>query len=379
MFIDDDGTIFDASLNQTVSGENKNKFYRVQVLVSANKKSFRTWTRWGRVGEGGQNATLGQGSFAEAKKHFDRKFKDKSGYSWADRFEPPKKGKYTFIERNYEEDSGEEEGDGSPGASSGKPIKGPLANKKEDDQPREPPESKLPEKVQLLMELIFNQAHFAASMLEMDYDANKLPLGKLSKRTLMAGYERLKEIAELMADPSLASSKHDTSIQSARSQLSDAFYTVIPHNFGRKRPPVISSEVQLKKEIALLESLSDMEIASGIMKDAKIKDGESADTIHMLDRHYAGLGMREMTPRKYAPMIDNRPLFWWQDLPLLADNKISANYRTVEKRSNEYKLLEEYLLKSYGTTHYHKFNVSSEYPRNKAKLKHSTAAGYLPH
>lgn len=308
VFIDDDGTIFDASLNQTVSGENKNKFYRVQLLVSANKKSYRTWTRWGRVGERGQNATLGQGSLVEATKHFDRKFKDKSGYSWADRFEPPKKGKYTFIERNYEEDSGEEE-DGSPGASNVKPVKDPLANNKEDDESRELLESKLPEKVQLLMELIFNQAHFAASMLEMDYDANKLPLGKLSKRTLMAGYERLKEIAELMADPSLASSKHQTSIASARGQLSDAFYTVIPHSFGRNRPPVISTEVQLKKEIALLESLSDMEIASGIMKEAKIKDGEIAEAIHMLDRQYAGLGMREMTPRKYAPMIDKRPLF----------------------------------------------------------------------
>ena len=307
VFIDDDGTIFDASLNQTVSGQNKNKYYKVQILVSANKKGYRTWTRWGRVGERGQNATLGQGSLAEARKHFESKFKDKSGHSWSDRFEAPKKGKYTFIERNYEEDSGEED-DGGPGATNGNSAKDSSTNTKEDGERQKQLESKLPERVQRLMELIFNQTYFNASMQEMDYDANKLPLGKLSKRTLMTGYERLKEIAELMADPSLARSKHQSSIQDARNQLSDAFYTVIPHSFGRNRPPVINSEAQLKKEIALLESLSDMEIASGIMKEANIK-GETLDTIHMLDRQYAGLGMREMTPRKCNSMFGSFLLF----------------------------------------------------------------------
>ena len=319
VFIDDDGTIFDASLNQTVSGENKNKFYRVQILVSANNKSYRTWTRWGRVGERGQNATLGQGSLAEAKSQFERKFKEKSGHSWADRFEAPKKGKYTFIERNYEEDSGEEN-DGSPGATNENSVKDSSTNTKEDEERQKQLESKLPEPVQRLMELIFNQTYFNSSMLEMDYDANKLPLGKLSKRTLMAGYERLKEIAELIADPSLASSKYQSSIQDARSQLSDAFYTVIPHSFGRNRPPVISSEAQLKKEIALLESLSDMEIASGIMKEANAK-GEVLDTIHMLDRQYAGLGMREMTPRKYTFMLINSLFFYfWIARPTTIDH-----------------------------------------------------------
>ena len=321
VFIDDDGTIFDASLNQTSSGENKNKFYRVQILVSADRKNYRTWTRWGRVGERGQNATLGQGSLEEALKHFDKKFKDKSGYSWVDRFGPPKRGKYTFIERNYEEDSGEE-ADDSPRPTDGDTVKVSSNDTKADEEPVKVMESKLHKRVQLLMELIFNQELFAASMLEMDYDANKLPLGKLSKRTLMTGYERLKAIAELMADPSLASSKYNCSGQVARNQLSDAFYTVIPHNFGRNRPPVISTEAQLKKEIALLESLSDMEIASGIMKEAKVKDGENVETIHLLDRQYAGLGMREMTPRKCVSAIDQLPVLFWQDLPFWANHEM---------------------------------------------------------
>ena len=54
--IDDDGTIYDVSLNQTNVGGNNNKFYRIQILVSKSARSFATWTRWGRVGERGTGA-----------------------------------------------------------------------------------------------------------------------------------------------------------------------------------------------------------------------------------------------------------------------------------------------------------------------------------
>lgn len=295
MFVDPDGTIFDASLNQTVSGQNKNKFYRIQILISSSQNEYRTWTRWGRVGETGQHSLLGDGSLEDAKRQFDKKFRDKSGLSWTDRLNPPKKNKYTFIERNYEEDS--EEDDDTPDMSNRKDSKTSVV-KKEDVEVPKSPDSRLHKSVQNLMKLIFNQQYFAASMMEMSYDANKLPLGKLSKRTLMTGYERLKELAELFANPDLASSVHGTSYHDAVSHLSDAFYTTIPHSFGRNRPPTISNDDRLKKEIELLESLSDMEIANGIMKDAKTKAEQSIQTIHPLDRQYAGLGLQEMTPRK---------------------------------------------------------------------------------
>ena len=297
VYTDDDDIIFDASLNQTVSGQNKNKFYRIQVLVKkSKKKEYRTWTRWGRVGEHGQNAILGDGSLEDSLKNFEKKFKDKSGHRWADRLDPPKKGKYTFIERRYENDSDE---DDIP--SSTKKPEGPSTKQESEVQSLE---SKLHKSVQALMELIFNQQYFAATMLDMSYDANKLPLGKLSKRTLMTGYERLKDIAELLADPSLAQSKHSKAYAEAISDLSDAFYTTIPHSFGRSRPPIINHEERLKREIALLESLTDMEIANGIMKQAKDSEGEN---IHLIDRHYAGLGMKEMTPRKSSMLFSINP------------------------------------------------------------------------
>ena len=72
-------------------------------------------------------------------------------------------------------------------------------------------ESKLPVQSQRLMELIFNQSHFDSVLANINYDANKLPLGKLSKATLKQGFDYLSELANLIRDPKLADSKHGVS------------------------------------------------------------------------------------------------------------------------------------------------------------------------
>ncbi|KAI9781135.1 MAG: hypothetical protein M1835_004358, partial [Candelina submexicana] len=320
VYLDPQNTIYDASLNQTNIGGNNNKFYRVQLLASPGG-DFKTWTRWGRVGERGQSKLLGSGSLTEALVLFDKKFKEKSGHSWANRLDPPKPNNYTFIERNYEEDSAssDEADDGLPGAGSRRASKPNL-----DSQSDKPVESRLAPPVQRLMELIFNHQYFHSAMVAMSYDANKLPLGKLSKRTLTAGFQALKDLAEVLSTPSLAQDRHHTDFSSAVHTLTNAYYTTIPHAFGRNRIPVIGDQEAVKREVELLESLGDMEIANDIMNTAPIRDSEG-NAIHPLDKHYAGLNMREMTPLKPG--------------------------------SDEFNLLEEYLLKSHGHTHYMKYKV----------------------
>lgn len=46
---------YDIMLNQADLKANKNKFYRLQLLFDTARSSYHFWTRWGRVGEGGQN------------------------------------------------------------------------------------------------------------------------------------------------------------------------------------------------------------------------------------------------------------------------------------------------------------------------------------
>lgn len=193
------------------------------------------------------------------------------------------------MERSYDDDSDAGEEDDADGV------------KKEEDEEDEaddyqPPKCTLPEPVQEVMELIFNQGFFNATMSSLNYDANKLPLGKLSKATILRGFQQLKDLAALMDDPSLAQSQWTMTIAAATEHLSNTYYSLIPHAFGRNRPPIINTEGHLKKEIELLESLSDMKDASNIMKIDRTK----ARTVHPMDSHFQGLGMEEMSPLDHA-------------------------------------------------------------------------------
>lgn len=75
------------------------------MLVDDKKKNtFWAHTRWGRVGEDGQVKTLEKSSLDDAKKEFEKKFKEKSGLQWSNRMDKPKDKKYTYIEKSYEND-----------------------------------------------------------------------------------------------------------------------------------------------------------------------------------------------------------------------------------------------------------------------------------
>lgn len=66
------------------------------------------WTRWGRVGEPGQNALKGPFSLDAAKKEFAKKYSDKTKNKWENRDNfTPVPGKYTLLE--MDDDSGDEE------------------------------------------------------------------------------------------------------------------------------------------------------------------------------------------------------------------------------------------------------------------------------
>ncbi|KAH9869979.1 hypothetical protein J1614_006900 [Plenodomus biglobosus] len=304
VYIDDDGTIWDASLNQTNSSANNNKFYKVQTLT--NGSDFKTWTRWGRVGERGQSAMLGSGSIDDALKNFEKKFKDKSGLKWEDRGENPKAGKYAYVERSYNPDSDDEEEDEDTDGSAG--ADGEVK-----------PEAKAAEctldaPTQDLMKLIFNQQYFDATMTALNYDANKLPLGKLSKATIARGFQALKDLAVLL-------DKNDADSRDEVERLSNQYFSVIPHAFGRNRPPVIRDDRAVKREIEVLESLSDMKEAAAMLK-SQLKDDSG---VHQLDKQFRGLNMNEMT--------------------------------ALDPKSEEFTELDAYLNNSKGATHHMSYAV----------------------
>lgn len=102
-------------------------------------------------------------------------------------------------------------------------------------------------------------------MSSLNYDANKLPLGKLSNNTLRKGNLVLKEISEVLNDPVLAATKYGRSQTQVLSDLTSRYYSIIPHIFGRNVPPVVNTIDRLKREAELIESLGEMEIATEII------------------------------------------------------------------------------------------------------------------
>ena len=100
---------YDCMLNQTNIGQNNNKFYIIQLIQRKKKGSqVGLWTRWGRVGEAGQNSCKYFSKLESAEKEFCKKFKDKTRNSWEERENfTPVKGKYTLLEMDDEE-GGEE-------------------------------------------------------------------------------------------------------------------------------------------------------------------------------------------------------------------------------------------------------------------------------
>lgn len=253
-----------------------------ELLESNTSTTYATWTHWGRVGEVGQNALFNGQTLEEARKIFEAKFKDKSGLKWESRHDAPKAKKYTLIEKNYMDE--EDEGN---------------VDEKSEPELKPTPSSKLSPELQSLMKFIFNSAHMASSMASMRYDANKLPLGKLSKRTLSQGFAALKDLGEVVVNPALAQSKYEKPLQEALNDLTSKYYTVIPHDFGRMRPPMIDSEEALKKEIQLVETLGDMEIANEIMKDAEYPVDADGTPIHPLDSQFKSLNLEEAAVGKF--------------------------------------------------------------------------------
>ncbi|KAF9969222.1 Poly [ADP-ribose] polymerase 2, partial [Modicella reniformis] len=118
--------------------------------------------------------------------------------------------------------------------------------------------SKLLPKVQELVALIFNTGMMNGQMKELDYDADKMPLDKLAKSTILHGYAVLKRISEVIdGKPNMT----------LLSELSKQVYTVIPHNFGGNVPPVIKGAPTLEKKMEMLEALGEIEVAQKLMKE----------------------------------------------------------------------------------------------------------------
>eukprot|EP00294_Goniomonas_avonlea_P012894 CAMPEP_0114554936 /NCGR_PEP_ID=MMETSP0114-20121206/8477_1 /TAXON_ID=31324 /ORGANISM="Goniomonas sp, Strain m" /LENGTH=645 /DNA_ID=CAMNT_0001740019 /DNA_START=6 /DNA_END=1943 /DNA_ORIENTATION=- len=255
--------VYNCMLNQTNigAGQNNNKFYVIQALEADGGGGYAVFTRWGRVGEKGQQAMQACGNKDACIKAYKSKFREKTKNDWDNRANfTPVSGKYTLLEMDYGDEPEEEK----PLVKAAKPA---VQRK----------ESTLDPKVQNLVRLIFDMKMMEQTMISMEYDVKKMPLGKLKKSTVLKGYEVLKQIEDEMKGSNNASKL---------AQYSGQFYTVIPHAYGRStKPPVINTHEMLKSKMQMLEALSDIEIATHLMEAAEDEGGDKS----LLDMNYKAL------------------------------------------------------------------------------------------
>jgi len=127
--------------------------------------------------------------------------------------------------------------------------------------------SKLDRRVQRLVCLIFNLEIMKESLTAMEFDLKKSPLGKLSKKHIEEGYAVLNEIEAVLKED--GPKKNNDLLR-----LSNQFYTLIPHDFGVKKPTLIDNLDLLKQKMTLIESLINIEIATSMLQEGSTGDSE---------------------------------------------------------------------------------------------------------
>ncbi|RHZ13781.1 hypothetical protein DYB26_003371 [Aphanomyces astaci] len=111
-------------LMQSNLGANNNKFYIIQLLQSLSDQTYYVFTRWGRLGEAGQQKLAPCGhDLDKAIKQFETKFADKTRNQWGDRREFVKyANKYQLVELDTSETGDGGAGDAAMGKLSAAQI-----------------------------------------------------------------------------------------------------------------------------------------------------------------------------------------------------------------------------------------------------------------
>ncbi|CAM8931406.1 unnamed protein product [Rhodiola kirilowii] len=163
--------------------------------------------------------------------------------------------------------------------------------------------SQLPAPLFELMSMLFDVETYRAAMLEFEINMSEMPLGKLSKSNIQKGFEALTEIQNLLNNNS-----HDASMkESLLVNASNRFFTLIPS----VHPHVIRDEDDFQSKVKMLDALQEIEIASKLV-------GFDAESDESLDEKY---------------------------------EKLRCHIGPLPHDSEDYKLIEKYLLNTHAPTH----------------------------
>lgn len=271
IIVNDNNIVYSCTLNQTDITNNKNKFYIMQLIKNGN--DYIQYIRYGRIGEPGKKRYNNFTSQTSAITAFKKQFKAKTKNEWNTNDFVKKSGKYFMTETSYEDEL--------------KDV--------DDYSDEEKLESELNERVQNLIQLISDINMMKNTMIELDIDTKKMPLGKLKSNQLDKASKILEDIRAEIQKLKTATDKKV--IITSLEKLSSTYYTYIPYACGRRKPPIISNDELLTKFADTVDDLKNIVINVKISKQV-------VKGIHPLDNVFSELNTN-ITPVKKNTKIWN--------------------------------------------------------------------------
>jgi len=278
--------LFSVVLGSVNIQDGKNSYYKLQVLEHDKKKKYYLFRSWGRVG-----TTIGGTKLEdfedkhEAIRGFEFQYEEKTGNRWKNRADFKKVAGRMFP---LEIDMGED-------------------NETIQKLSIENSKSKLAKPIQEFVTLVFDIERMKSALIEFEIDLSKMPLGKLSKRQIESAYKILTEAQDMI--------KNNTGNDGKLLDASNRFFTLIPHDFGMKSPPLLDNPDLVKNKITMLDNLLEIEVAYSLLSDDGTNDDKTVDPI---DKHYA---------------------------------KLKTDIEVLERDTEEWKILEEYVKNTHASTH----------------------------
>ena len=271
------GVAYNSVLASSDVSTGRNSYYTIQALegdwvrttgknIAAKKRrggtgsaSYYVFRKWGRVGTNiGGTLVERCDSLDEAIERFEALYVEKTGNEF---------GAKDFVKK--------------PAMFYPMDLSVPSSEELRKNRVEAGTKSKLDTKVQELLKLIFDMEAMRRALMEMEIDLSKMPLGHISKTQLKHAYEVVSEISQLLDQKQRSQSK--------LVELSNRFYTLVPHDFGTRKVPILDTKQLVRSKLDMLETLMEIEIATKLLQEEhQTPEDETKDP---LDLHYELLGI----------------------------------------------------------------------------------------
>uniref|UniRef100_A0A669CMS2 Poly [ADP-ribose] polymerase n=1 Tax=Oreochromis niloticus TaxID=8128 RepID=A0A669CMS2_ORENI len=234
--LEQNGKMYSATLGLVDIIRGTNSYYKLQLLEDDVQKRYWVFRSWGRVG-----TTIGGNKLDKfhdknsAVDNFLGVYKEKTGNDWGSSNFTKYPNKFYPLEIDYGQDE-----------EAVKRLTATAGTK-----------SKLAKPVQELIKMIFDVESMKKAMVEFEIDLQKMPLGKLSKRQIQSAYALLTEVQQAVSECVSEAQILD---------LSNRFYTLIPHDFGMKKPPLLNNLDYIQAKVQMLDNLLDIEVAYSLLR-----------------------------------------------------------------------------------------------------------------